>query len=323
MNSPLTRRGFVKQMLLTSATLAWSARALAEAAAPRTVRFGLIADVHQDLIPDGVERIRAFAEAMAKSRVDFVLQLGDFCQPKPTNRKFLDAWNAIAGPRYHVLGNHDTDSGFTTAQTTAFWGSPGPHYAFTAGPLRGLVLNGNEPGGVATGYRRFIGKEQLAWLENELAQAQRPVAIFIHQPLENPEGIENGAAVRAVIEKFPAKLTAVFSGHMHQDYERVVSGVRHVQINSASYLWMGDTGMRETFPPEVHKAYPSLRHVAAYREPLWALVTLDFDRGTLVIEGRRSEWIGPDPWQRGATEKDHARERTRPAISDRRLEIKV
>jgi hypothetical protein len=71
----------------------------------------------------------------------------------------------------------------------------------------------------------------------------------------------------------------------------------------------------------VHKTHPHLRNVAAYREPLWALVTLDFERGTLEIEGRRTDWIGPDPWQRGAAESDYPRAQTRPAISDRRLPL--
>ena len=79
--------------------------------------------------------------------------------------------------------------------------------------------------------------------------------------------------------------------------------------------------VRETFPPEVHKAQPYLKHCAVYREPLFALATLDLDRGTLVIEGRRTDWIGPDPWQRGTTEKDHPRDRTRPAISDRQFQL--
>jgi hypothetical protein len=300
----------------------------ADSPLPRRVTFGLISDVHQDVMPDGVERIRAFVDAMTKAKPDFILQLGDFCQPKPANRKFLDAWNSFAGPRYHVLGNHDMDGGFTSTQTCAFLGSPAPYYAFTAGPIRGVVLNGNEPGGKATGYKRFIGAEQLAWLERELARSDRPAVIFIHQPMDDANGgsigLENSAAVRAVIEKASSKVAAVFSGHFHLDYHRVVNGIHHLQINSASYLWLGNEKLaRETFPPEIHNAFKSLKNVAAYREPLWALVTLDFERGTLVVEGKHSEWIGPDPWQRGATEKDISRETTRPAISDRRLPLAI
>ena len=76
----------------------------------------------------------------------------------------------------------------------------------------------------------------------------------------------------------------------------------------------------ETYPPEIHKKYKYLTHVAAYRDPLWALVTVDLDRGELVLEGRRTEWVGPDPWARGET-TPRPREDLHPWISDRRLKL--
>lgn len=310
----LTRRQMLRRLALTPALVAWAAHAVPAA---RKVRFGLIADVHQDVMPDAVERIRAFTVAMTKAQADFIIHLGDFCQPQPRNKEFLTAWNSFAGQRQHVLGNHDMDGGFTPAQTAAFYGMPAPYYAFAAGPVRGLVLSGNDPGGTAKGYKRFIGAEQLAWLERELAQTAQPVLIFIHQPLDTEAGVENSAAVRTVLEKSAAKIIAVFSGHFHADYERTINGVRHIQINSASYVWLTGKAVRETFPPEVHKAHPYLKNCAVYHDPLWALATLDLEGGTLTIEGRRTEWIGPDPWQRGAIEQDCPHERIRPAISDR------
>lgn len=323
-----TRREFVERLLIGPAALALAARAgwsADEKPAPRRLRFGLISDVHQDVMPDGVDRIRAFVEAMEKAKVDFILHLGDFCQPHPRNRPFLEAWNAFSGPRYHVLGNHDMDGGFKRDQTAAFYGIKGPYYTFPAGPALGIVLDGNESGGKTKGYARFVGPTQLAWLERELAQADRPVFLFIHQPLDHPDGIVNGAAVRAVIEQAeaarPGRVLAVFCGHFHQDYERLVNGVRHVQINGASYVWLPDKAARETYPSEVHRQHPHLRNVAAYREPLWAVVSLDLDRGGLAVEGKRSEWVGPDPWQRGAGEKEYPRELCRPSVSDRKFTL--
>jgi 3',5'-cyclic AMP phosphodiesterase CpdA len=232
------------------------------------VRFGVISDIHPDMLPDGLERVHAFVAAMEAARVDFILQLGDFCWPAPSNRPYLQAWNAYRGPAYHVLGNHDMDDGHTREQTVAFCGMPGLHYTFTAGPVRGLVLDGNEPGGKASGYRRFIGPEQLTWLERELNQGDRPSLLFIHQPFDadHPDCLENSAAVRGVVERaeetHPGSVVAVFSGHLH----------------------------------------------------------LDFERGELVIEGRRTEWVGPDPWVRGET-TDRPREHLHPWISDRRLKL--
>ena len=322
---PTTRREFIRRLVIAPAAMAWIAQVANAAGSARRVRLGLIADVHQDVMPDGVERVRAFVAAMKQAKPDFILQLGDFCQSHPRNQPFLDAWNAFPGTRYHVLGNHDMDGGATREQTVAFYGMPEKHYAFTAGPVRGIVLDGNEPGGTAKGYKRFIGTDQLAWLERELAQTDRPVVIFIHQPLDD-EGtgyVENAGAVRTVLEHAASKIIAVFSGHRHMDYERVVNGVRHIQINSASYVWLPGPAARESYPPEVHKAHPYLRNVAAYREPLWALVTIDLERGELVIKGKRSVWVGPNPWQRGAPETEYPRDATHPFIADRQAKLSV
>jgi len=272
-----TRRAFLFRLAIAPGVVAALAADGGEPPPTRRVRFGLITAVHQDVMPDGLERVRAFVTSMEPARPSFVLQLGDFCCPAPRNQPFLD---------------------------------------------------GNEPGGKSGGYRRFMGAEQLAWLERELAEAARPVVLFVHQPFDADHGgcLENSSSVRAVVEQAearkPGSVVAVFSGHLHLDYAREVNGIRYLQINSASYWWPENLGAhRETFPPEVHQQHPYLTHVAAYRDPLWALVTLDFERGELVVEGRRTEWIGPDPWERGER-TSWPRANLHPGITDRRLSLR-
>lgn len=314
----LSRRNFIRTIALSPAVMgAWAADAA------QRVRFGIITDVHQDVMHDGVERVTAFAEAMNKLTPDFVLQCGDFCVPHERNKDFLAAWNKIACPRYHVLGNHDMDGGFKREQTAAFYGMSGLHYTFDAGPIHGIVLDGNEPGGKGKGYAHFIGKAQQAWLAEELARDAKPAIIFVHQPIDDPPTVENATEVRAVLEnaiaKKPGCVLAVFAGHLHRDYDRVIGGIPYVQVNSASYVWLAGKMVRETYAPEIHKAHPNMKDVAAYRDPLWAVVTLDRAAGTMTIEGRSSEWVGPDPWARGATESMCKRDECRPAISSRTI----
>jgi hypothetical protein len=101
----------------------------------------------------------------------------------------------------------------------------------------------------------------------------------------------------------------------------VVNGIQYVEINSAAYWWLNNpAARRETYPPEVHQRYRYATHVAACRDPLWAVVTVDLDRHEMIIEGRRTEWVGPDPWTRGET-NDRPREHLHPWISDRRLKL--
>jgi predicted phosphodiesterase len=292
------------------------------------VRFGLIADIHPDVLPDGRARVQAFVAAMEAAQVDFILHLGDFCSPEPGYWRYLQAWNEFRGPRYSVLGNHDMDGGHLREVAAGFYGMPGPHYTFEAGPMRGIVLDGNESGGRARGTKRYLGPEQLEWLRVQLATGDRPAALFIHQPFDADHSmcLENSAAVRAVVEDAQRARTgsvvAVFGGHQHLDYVTLVNGVRYIHINSAAYWWLDDpTAARETYPHEVHRVYRHLKSVAPYRDPLWALVTVDFGRSEIRLEGRRSEWVGPNPWARGEREAWPA-EHLHPAILDRQLRLR-
>jgi 3',5'-cyclic AMP phosphodiesterase CpdA len=314
---PPGRRRFLATALGAAATLPLPA--LARSGAQGKLRFGAISDIHHDVMHDGMQRLAAFLEAMREAKPDFIVQLGDFCKPTAANRPFLDLWNSHDGPRHHVIGNHDMDGGFQREQTVAWYGMPGRHYAFDRGGVRFLVLDGNDPGGTKGGYHRFIADDQKAWLEGELAAARAPVIVFIHQPLDLPGGVANQREIRAVLEKGRgpdhAGVAAVFSGHCHQDCVNRINGIAHVQINSASYVWLPANSRRNVYDEASHRKHPYLDHVAPYRDPLWALVTLDLDAGTLAVEGRATEWVGPDPWARGAPENDYPRDKNRPAIS--------
>ena len=143
------------------------------------LRFGLCADVHKDIMHDADERLRVFIDRMIQEPVDFIVQLGDFCRPYDHNRAFLDVWGSFPGKRFHVLGNHETDGGFTRDQVTAHWGSPGRYYSRDMGGYHLIMLDGNgEREGRPPGYPRYIGDQQLDWLRNDLAGATAPTLVF-------------------------------------------------------------------------------------------------------------------------------------------------
>lgn len=311
-----TRRDFLGRAAAFS--LACALPGCTSGSSTARVRFGVISDVHQDIMMDAPERLAAFLAAMREADVDFIVQLGDFCIPDPRNEAFMDLWRSWKGRAYHVLGNHDFDAGYKPEQVRAFYGMSASYYRFTAGGVAFFVLDGNEPGGKAKGYKRYISATQLAWLEAGLAAESGPKVVLLHQPLEDTTaGIENGDVVCKVLERHG--VVACLSGHKHQDYLRTLNGVAHLQINSASYYWIGDrVASRETLAPEIHQKYPYLIHTSVYRDPLWAVVTIDAERAEMRVEGRSSEWIGPDPWERGASMKTHPRDVVRAAIRNRR-----
>ena len=294
----------------------------------KKVRFGICADVHKDVIHDADRRLEIFVDTMNKQKVDFIVQLGDFCRPIPANLDFLAIWKQFAGPGYHVLGNHDTDGGFAREQTLEFWGSRKKYYSFDTGGFHFIVLDGNDvkKKNRAPGYPRFIGVEQLDWLRADLERADDFTVLFSHQSLENDQSIENNADVRQVIEDANKaagfqKVVASFSGHHHIDFLRTINNIHYIQINSMSYKWVGEKYRHARFSVEIEKAHPWVSYTVPYKDPLFAVVTLTPD-GILRIEGTKSQFIPPTPSELGypsdsldpaADENDAVR------ISDREL----
>ena len=118
----------------------------------------------------------------------------------------------------------------------------------------------------------------------------------------------NGKDVRAVFEKANhsagfRKVLACFSGHHHRDYVRQIRDIVYPQINSASYYWVGKKYARNRYSDALHAKFPYLTHIVPYKDPIYAVVTLDPTRGFLQIEGRKSEFVGPAPWDIGGTKE--------------------
>ena len=294
----------------------------ARAAAP-TVRFGVCTDVHKDLVPDADERLAAFIREASKRKLDFIVQLGDFCRPLEANRGFLSIWNGFPGEKRHVLGNHDMDGGFSRDDAVKYLGVSARYYSFDKKGVHFVVLDGNDPNpspNRSPGYARFIGEEQMRWLIGDLRATRLPVILFSHQSLES-DGLENAAEIRAILEaenrvSGRAKVLASFSGHHHTDYAVRKNGIDYVQINSMSYRWIGEKHPVIRYSAETDAAFPALKYTIPYREPLFAFVEID-DRA-IRIEGRKSVFVGPGPKEMGLGAQAE-NDPIKPAISRRTL----
>ncbi len=295
----------------------------------RPLRFGVIADVHKDIMHDADERLAAFIESMNQAKVDFIVQLGDFCVPKEANRSFLDIWNGYQGPRYHVLGNHDTDGGFSREQTVAWWKMPSRYYAFEQSGIKFIVLDGNDrPENHAGGYPRFIAEDQRRWLSAELEKTDLPVIVFVHQSLEREDkgGVQNGDEVREIMEKFNVRVgkrqvIACFSGHHHRDYVRTLNDIVYPQINSASYFWVGGDYQHIRYSAQVDKEHPYIKYTVPYKDPLFGIVTIDRIQGSMSMQGRRSSFVGPSPWELGQDRAYWDADTLTPDVSDWDLNV--
>ena len=296
----MTNRRRFLQSVAATATAALPLPLLA-AEGGKKLRIGLITDVHKDIMPDADDRLKAFVTAMNAEKVDAVMQLGDFCIPKPANLGFLEIYNGFSGPRYHVLGNHDMDGGFTREQTVAYFGMKDRYYSFDLGGCHFVVLDSNdEPEGWKRGYPAFIAKEQVEWLRADLAKTKLNTFVFSHQSLEIAACIDNQEEVRRVIEaartpEEKEKVAGCFNGHWHIDHWRKINGIPYVHINSASYFWMGGEFRRDRLEPELAKKFPHVASTAPYRGPLFTVLEIDPEAGSFRVRGMKSEWQAPTP----------------------------
>lgn len=154
----------------------------------------------------------------AATPASFILTTGDnFYSPDGTaTRASFDRPEACllatGLPWRATWGNHDL-GGNSTATRLA---SPKRWYSFTQGPVRVIVLDGNQPSSSA----------QVAFLRRTLERAKEPVRIVtIHQPpytagLHEPSTTQQRLMV-PLFKKHGVSL--VLSGHNHS-YERIVTG---------------------------------------------------------------------------------------------------
>lgn len=327
-NTPVDRRRFLQASGACSLTLLAPELAHARADGPRdeTIRLGVIADVHQDIMHDGIERISAFVSDMQSQQAHGIINLGDFCVPHSRNDSFMAKWNEFTGGKFHVLGNHDTDGGFRREQTVEYYQSPGRYFSQDLHGLHLIALDGNDPDG-RPGYPCNVNDEQLQWLEADLQATRLPTVIMIHQPIDGyDKHVRSSPKVREVLANENRrvgfrKVVLVLSGHAHLDYIRETDGIPHVQVNSASYAWVGKK--HANYSPEIQAKYPSIANTCPYAEPLWASLTFDLKAGEIRIQGRETTWVGPTPWELGFAEDDYQRSRalSRAAIASRRIDM--
>jgi UDP-2,3-diacylglucosamine pyrophosphatase LpxH len=300
----LTRRDFIKAAAAGGALLASGCRSipLFKSATPRpptkSLRFGVIADVHFNLHPDAQKRLIPFIEEMNRRKVDFIIQLGDFCHGYSPETKakfddFMNLWNSFRGPKYHVLGNHDVEK-CSKKEVMAYWGMPKNFYSYDMAGYHFVILDSNylkfddeyrdyEKGNNQKNPEKgaYLSAAELDWLKRDLAATENPTIVFSHCGLDPRQGVKNAAEARAVLEqanreaRFP-KVVACFCGHYHKDGHSPIAGIHYVEINSAVYYWLGG----------------KWRWIN-YKDSLYATVALK--PGLIEIEGKKSQLLPPWP----------------------------
>ncbi|GAB3257573.1 metallophosphoesterase [Larkinella harenae] len=311
----------MKHLFLLTITCLVTSFSIAQKKSVQRVKFGVFTDAHIPTMHDGEARLTAFMDSMKTARPDFIIELGDFLTPAEKYAPAFAIWKAHTGPKYHVIGNHEMDGGTSLQQALAYRNMASSYYTFDRNGFRFIVLDGNDKKSPELkGYQEHIGQQQIAWLKAELNKATTPIIIFSHQGL-GPDGVDNSAEIRALLEAHnaqtkKAKIIANFYGHIHYDRAEQVNGIWYICINSMSYKWLGEEYGRVRYSAEIDRNYKWIKYTAPYKAPLYTVVEISTD-GLIKIAGKKSEWVGPSPWEIGYPTKN--KEFDRPEIRERAL----
>jgi len=271
------------------------------------VKIGMCSDVHLPTMHDGPWRLSTFLDSMKMASPDFIIELGDFVTPAPQYASAFALWKAYPGEKHNVIGNHEMDAGYSMAQALAYRDMKSSYYSFQKNGFLFVVLDGNDKKFAdQKGYREYMGAAQAEWLAAQLRKAEDPVVIFSHQGLGSTNGIENQQEIRSILENHNAtskrsKVIACFNGHTHGDVAEELNGIWYITINSMSYEWLGEEYACIRYSEEVDKQYKWIKYTAPYKEPLFAVVEISTE-GYIRIAGKKSEWVGPSPWDLGFPE---------------------
>jgi len=281
----------------------------------KEVLFGICADVHQSEARDATGKMQKFIDEANERKADFIIQLGDFLLPDDAGARLLKVWNGFAGPRYHVLGNHDTEHGGKEA-VMAFQGQEKNYYSFDCGDYHFIVLDTNYmkhgPDYLDYGgnnyhndfFNCYIPPAQLDWLAADLDATDKRCFIFTHATLAIGDWtIYNIHQFQDVIwlanEKAGFnKVTMCFSGHDHADAHLFKGGVHYTLINSMCHKYIGPKYTKcSSHADQVKEEYGELfRSVVPYKDPLYAFVRLKAN-GLIQIIGKQSEYVGNSPME--------------------------
>ena len=262
-----------------------------------SVKIGVIADLHHDVMHDGLDRMKAFSARMAIEKPDAVMQLGDFAYPNAENREVIEQFNRTHRHALHVIGNHDMDAGMTRRNCIDNWGMPARYYEKEIKGVHLLVLDGNDSGSPrhTGGYQSFVGVEQVDWLKKRLRAIDGPIIIASHQPLAGASAVDNAEEIQSIIGQAADKVIMAINGHTHVDDVVRVGGVNYLHVNSASYKWVGGDHRHESYPAAVHEKHPWISYTCPYRDPLFATFTINPETATVVVRGGRTDWVGQSP----------------------------
>ena len=305
------------------------------------IRFGVMADIHLDIMHDGKRRMTAFLEEMKKQDVDFIIQLGDFTYPEDTSRcdcpvdkmpvniksayqqktpaetvGVLRMFNAFEKPKYHVFGNHDFDF-ISCKDAVTMFEAKGNYYSFHQNGWHFIVLDGNYMKDKNGEYQHYeygqyfyqdlpwLPPKELEWLRGELETSTEPIVMFSHQPLFEIFGcVKNYREFQDLVAEYKAKgkdIRMCLNGHLHIDQLDEVNGVLYYNVNSMSNQWVD---LKYEYKGRYSEKLEEKFPNLRYTIPFQKPLwaIVTLDEEGVKVEGKKGKFVYPGPKQIGFEE---------------------
>lgn len=188
-----------------------------------------------------------FSKIISKlNEADILVNLGDGISAQGQEidgimyRKFLDYFDGIQIPVYHVIGNHDTTN-LTRDQLMRLTGQKHTYFSFDKAGFHHIILDSKWKG-----YPEAIDDDQISWLKDDLENAKHASIVYMHYPCDeqnledNPffSGHENWLFIRQKEElrkifEESGNVKLVAFGHSHYFNLQKISNI--IYLNAPSF----------------------------------------------------------------------------------------
>ncbi len=266
------------------------------------IKFLVFSDLHYDEVADGDKRIEDILSKVRKKELDFIVSLGDLCNPVNENQKVLEKFNSLGIPFYSVIGNHETDD-CKLSEILEFFSMSKPYYSVICNGYKLIFLNTcymrndeQEEIYYKNNYKKsssvypIVPAEEIRWLQEELRDGMKSV-IFSHHSLVNDfgtRGVNNREDIRKLFAENQVLLC--MNGHDHGDNYSLVDGISYLTVNSANYAWVGRQIARSKV---LQEKYSYLHGMLQYKQAMSAYI--EIDDSEMRICGMEGEYLSVTP----------------------------
>jgi len=241
----------------------------------KLARFVHISDTHIGITKDFIKRgVNSYIPAVKLVKTinslpvapDFVVHTGDVTavNGEPEAYEIVkEVFSKLKYPIYYVTGNHDRSEPLMTSQTM---GQKEPltedntsnSCFFDLNGIRFLTIDGRGPDEIDP--HGVVSDKQLKALEKQIADAGKPLAIFIHFPalpldstwLDRDMLLTNGQEFHQILTKGKDKIRGVFFGHVHRGMTQYQDGILYSSVASTFLqftVWPGQEKSGYDKPP--------------------------------------------------------------------------